>query len=151
MERGEARAEFQYLASLETDDCVLWPGGLDGKGYGRIKIKGHPRYVHDLALERRIGPRPKGMETAHDPIRCGNTACMNYRHLRWATRQENINDMVLAGTRPRGEMHGGARLTQESVKAIRDSPLTGRTLANLFGVSEATISRVRNHRLWSET
>lgn len=51
---------------------------------------------------------------------------------------------------PRGESHGGAKLTEQTVKAIRANPekLTARQLASQFGVSKRTIESVRQYQSW---
>ena len=79
-----------YYATVETitDDCILWPYGLTGDGYGRVLMVEGPSDVHVLACGYGHGPRPDGMEVRHF---CRNRHCYNPRHLRWGTRLENAN------------------------------------------------------------
>lgn len=51
--------------------------------------------------------------------------------------------------RPKGESHGRALLTAEQVLDIRASPDSCRTLAELYGVSSATIQAIRSRRIWA--
>ena len=136
---GWAPEEFDRLVAIETDECVAWPY-TKRRGYGVIKDAGVARDTHVLALERRVGPRPPGMDAAHGP--CNNKACMNYRHLRWKTRKENLADRHRDGTFTQ------AKLTQEAVRDIRRSTATPAALSEKYGVSEGSIRNVRARRTW---
>lgn len=150
-------AEFLRLTSLETDDCIVWLS-LTDNGYGRVTVPAIPGpgpgrrvLAHRLALEMRSGPRPEGMEAAHAPVICHNPACINYRHLRWATRLENVLDQVADGTVTRGE-RSTSRLTADDVRAIRGGRYEGesrRRIALRFGVSPATIDALIWRRTWA--
>lgn len=84
---------------------------------------------------------------------CDNRACVNPEHLFLGTHRENSADMVRKGrnhTPPTaGEQHGEAKLTDDAVREIRRSSLTGRALAAQFGVSESAISLVRRGKAWT--
>lgn len=95
--RGTPRRAFEELAALETDECVVWPYGKSG-GYGMIRHEGRPTQVHRLALLRRTPLPFEGAVACHAPQICHNRACMNYRHLRWATQVENVADKKVDGT-----------------------------------------------------
>jgi hypothetical protein len=46
-----------------------------------------------VSLEVFVGPPPTpAHEAAHDPMRCPHADCVNYAHLRWASREENEAD-----------------------------------------------------------
>lgn len=98
---GARRAEFERLALLDTDDCVEWLFSKNSKGYGLVSVDGKVRTTHSVVCERHNGPRPTGYHAAH---RCGTKACINYRHLRWATPKENEADK-----RDHGRVCVGAR------------------------------------------
>jgi hypothetical protein len=146
--RGVPRETFLRLLELETDECVLWPHARDAKGYGRLNFRGKTESAHSLACELRHGPRPLMKEAAHY---CGVPACMNYRHLRWATQSENMQDRVIHGTSNRGERSGSQRLTVEDVRQVRRRCAAGETdaaIAATYGVHPATIQAVRVRRSW---
>lgn len=86
---GSVRALFETFANLEVNECIEWPRSRNGRGYGQVWIDGKVRTVHSVVCERHHGPRPTGHHAAHH---CGNKACMNYRHIRWATPTENEAD-----------------------------------------------------------
>lgn len=96
-QRGAIQETFRRLTALETDDCIEWPYGANGFGYGLIRLHGRDHLVHRLALERRV-PRPDDKPHAlHTPVICHNKRCLNYRHLRWGTDADNAQDRILDG------------------------------------------------------
>lgn len=138
------RNHFYELAALETDECVVWSHGKC-KGYGTVKINGSTKSAHREALILRTGNRP-GMDAAHGP--CHDRACMNYRHIRWATRASNLADKVRDGTHNQGERQGSSKLTETEVRAIRQSADSGPKLALAYGVKPQTISAIRTRKTW---
>lgn len=141
-------ATFARLVLVESDDCVLWPHHLV-KGYGYIRDN---QGVHVLACEHHHGPKPTPRhEVAHS---CRHRHCMNYRHVRWATRQENNLDKLRDGTHNRGERQYSHKLTEEQVRELRllwKPYVRGSTLRNLaarFGVSETTVNDCVHGRTW---
>ena len=138
---GEARAFLWAALTSETDDCILWPFGLI-MGYAQIN-KGE--YGHHFICEQAHGPRPPGYEAAHN---CGVPACINPRHLRWATAVDNQADRLRHGTSNRGERHGLAKLTAAEVLAIRAASGFEREIGEQFGVARTTVSAIRKRRRW---
>lgn len=143
---GYAWREFVELARIETDECVLWPYSKISGGYGRVRdpSTGTVRRVTHLALERRGHSRPfPKAEAAHGP--CHNPACFNYRHLSWATRQENEAHKHRDGTTNRGERHGMAKLKESDVGRIRKMRADGVLISQIareMGVHRNTIYRI---------
>lgn len=135
------------------DACWPWTGTVTTNGYGRInrQVNGRlvPLSVHPIACEAAHGPRPAGHEAAHS---CHNPPCCNPRHLRWATHQENAEDMTRAGRQARGERQGSAKLTEAETVAIRKEYAAGGTtqgaLARRYGVGQVTISEVILGKTW---
>jgi hypothetical protein len=97
--KGQARVDFDRLADIVTDDCVLWPHAVNSAGYGKLFVDGRLQLVSRLALERHVGPPPTPDAYAiHGP--CHNPLCMNARgeHVRWGTAKENQADRHRDGT-----------------------------------------------------
>jgi len=144
---------FVRLAVMETDDCVIWPHAVAGqRGYGRLHIgprhAQHAFYTHRLALSRRIPPPSEDAFALHGL--CNTPRCMNYRHLRWGTPQENQADRHRDGTVLRGERNPGVKLTDHEVEAIRARYVAGtvtqQALADEYGVAQSQISRIVHRR-----
>mgnify|MGYP000207962994 CR=1 FL=1 len=146
--RGQARAWLTaFLAApQQTDECLLWPFGRWTNGYGRVGDKG----VHAVVCEHSHGPRPPGMEACHSHT--GNKHCINPRHLRWGTRQENAADTIAHGTSTRGVRNPNAKLSDAQVADIRRRYASGgvrqEDLAREVGVSQVQVSRIVRGKLW---
>lgn len=143
---GTALIFLREALASNTDDCVEWPYGRMANGYGRVKLDGFTHNAHRLMCFWKNGPAPSDKpEAAHG---CGNRACVNPRHIRWASRQENMADKVIHGTDHRGERNGHAKLTESDVREIMASNEAGTVLAARYRVSSATISSIRHGRKW---
>ncbi len=68
-------------------DCIVWTGGQDAHGYGQLRSNGRATYVHRYAWERERGTIPPGLVVDHI---CWNPLCVNLKHLRLATRGQNV-------------------------------------------------------------
>lgn len=107
--------------------------------------------AHRVAWVMQNGQIPQGKHILHS---CDQPLCVNWRHLRPGTNQDNIDDKVRRGRCPseqprkQGERHHSAKLTVEAVQEIRRSNSSGRDLAKRFGVSPATVTNVRKRNVW---
>lgn len=89
-------AMLQSLAAKQQpDECQLWPGTLDPKGYGRIWFGGRWRIAHDVLFEVVTGaPRAANITLDHyllnaDPAACSK-ACVNLYHLELVPNEVNV-------------------------------------------------------------
>lgn len=157
---GAPAAFVAAALASRTDDCIVWPyarthipeaqGGGKDRDYAQAKLDGRTRCVHVYVCEKTHGPAPEGMEAAHS---CGRQPCINPRHLRWATREENQADRVLHGTSNRGERQWGAKLREQDVIAIKRQAQKGRlwqrAAAERYGVGRKTISDIVTGKTWA--
>lgn len=147
---GAPLAFIDRAVASSTDDCIVWPFARTGKGYGKLYVGGRLYGAHRLVLERTAGPAPAaGMAAAHTPGICHNRACVNPRHLRWATVAENHADKVVDGTHSRGEQHGSAKLTAAQVLAILKDKRLGTVIAAELGLSPTAIYHIRRGQNWA--
>lgn len=145
---GAPAAWLKDAVNSSTDECLLWPFGVCGTGYGSVKWEGARSYPHRVVLILSSGFPEGRQEAAHAPGVCHNRLCCNPRHLRWATPAENNADKVIDGTHHRGERHGNAKLTEVEVLAIRADDRTQRAIAADYGVSEGTVNHIKRRATW---
>ncbi len=146
---GAPMAFIDQAVASATDECIVWPYGLSDNGYGKVPIGGQMRNAHRVVLERAVGlPPAAGMYAAHAPLICHNRACVNPRHLRWATPKQNSDDKLIDGDTNRGERHGNARLTAVQVLAIFRDGRPASTVGAEYGVSRGTVLAIRSGRTW---
>jgi hypothetical protein len=131
----------------QDDDCLPWPFRLNDRGYGLATIGGKQKGAHRwMCILAHGEPELIWRHAAH---RCGNPACVNPQHLRWATHRENMFDKELHGTVSRGERNGRTTLTEADVIAIRLAPAKLAPLMEKYGLSKHAISRIRSGKRWA--
>lgn len=147
---GEPLSFIMEVIQSDTDDCVIWPYSVYKDGYGSIRYEGVSRNAHSVSLELFTGERPDGKVAAHEPLVCHNPACINPKHLRWASRKENMHDRLLDETDLRGEKHPNSKLSERDVLDIRSSKESGPSLARKYNLnSRSTINKIKSGKLWS--
>jgi hypothetical protein len=132
-------------AQSSTDECILWPHRVGKDGYGTVKRGGKIYAAHRQVCEMAHGQPFEGAHAAHS---CGQRRCINPRHLRWATAKENVHDMFLHGTFPHGERSGNASLNNTQVAQILNDARAQCEIADIYGVSQSTISNIKTGRRW---
>ena len=130
-------------------DCWLWTGATSSNGYGHIFYKNKQESAHRCSYKLHVGEIPKDMCVLH---RCDVKHCVNPAHLFLGTHQDNMADRNNKGrcAPASGDLNNSAKLTPQQVADIRADSRTGHALSVAHGVSEATISRIRNHVSWRE-
>lgn len=139
-------------ASFVGDECLQWPFHIGSDGYGRA----HNPTTGALSTASRLmciaahgaPPTPKH-EAAHS---CGNgkEACVNPRHLYWATPSENQADRVAHRTSNRGERQWKSKLTEDDVREIRRrlGTETQQSIAVCFNIDPSVISDIKRGKKW---
>ena len=132
---------WRLVAVGNPDECWPWQGYRDEHGYGWFQYGGPMRPAHELALSFTTGEeRLPGLETCHA---CHNPPCCNPNHLRFDTRQGNVDDAVAAGRHYRPSLR---KLTDEQITTIRQRLAGGarqQDLADQYGVGNPTISNIK--------
>lgn len=128
-------------------ECWEWIRGKSSYGYGLFAIRGEKRkvYAHRYAWFLATGVEPGKSWVLHS---CDNPGCVNPSHLFLGSRKANIADMADKGRRA-GELHARHKLTWNAVDVIRDSDLSSRDLALIYGVHKATVEQVRANKRWT--
>lgn len=142
---------FWDRAPLAPSGCREWSGRRNSKGYGRLFVDGRRWLAHRHAWVLANGPIPDGMFVLH---RCDNPPCCEPSHLFLGTLADNNADRDRKGHHVSlsGERHGMSKLTGPDASEIRrlyaEGPASQYALAERFGVSQATISRVVRGVIW---
>lgn len=131
------------------EDCIIWPYGQSGRGYGKLKLDGRDRYAHRVALLTVSEPPTEAhTDAAHGP--CHNILCVNPNHLSWKTREENMADTKRDGTALIGEANSQCKLTDDQVKQVRwlaeYTTLTQTHIAKCYGVSRPHVTDIVNRK-----
>lgn len=159
------RFNEKYKVNDQTG-CWEWTGALTD-GYGVINAGGDsgPIRAHRVSFELFVGKIPDGNGYHGTCVlhRCDNPKCVNPEHLFLGTNADNVADMDAKGRRVstprrgplkdksgmrRGSAHPAAKLDEEQVAEIRASAMDGQSLADRYGVSKTTISRIRLGKKW---
>lgn len=125
--------------------CWLWDGAVATNGYGSITVARRSWSCHRLMWELTRGPIPRGLWVLH---KCDVRSCINPDHLFLGDLAANTNDMLRKGRNAHGRRSGGARLTDEAVRAILQDNRLLRLVAVDHGVDMSTIARVRRGESW---
>lgn len=103
-----------------------------------------------MVCETFYGPRPEGMEAAHEDGDVSNSRADN---LSWKTCLENAADRERHGKTARGERQGAARLTEGQVREMRSLHASGAhsmsELAARYGVAKGTVAWAISRRSWA--
>ena len=126
--------------------CLLWTLAYYPNGYGHASYRGLETCAHRVSWQLHCGPIADGLHVCH---KCDNRACVNPDHLFLGTPQDNAADKVAKGRHPRGVMKCNAKLSEDTVRAIRSSELGGRDLARFYGVTESAIRQIKKRKTWA--
>lgn len=148
--RGSSLALLLAAVSHKGEACLIWPYGKDWAGYGSFRKNGVGSTAHNFMCRAAHGEPPAGKP--HAAHSCGNRACYNPNHIRWATPKENGEDRVKHGTSVRGDMSNLAILNEAKVRQIRAMMAQGvgqLPISVKFGVSRNAISAISTGRSWA--
>lgn len=119
---------------------------INGTGYYRVAIGGKLYFVHRLVAKMYI-PNPENKPQVNH--KDGNKLNNNVDNLEWVTNRENTLHAIKIGLQPIEEKSKVAKLKRSQVKFIKShNEMTRKELADLFNISENTISDIRNGRTW---
>ncbi len=131
------------------DECWGWSGSVDSDGYALFSVRGMGSRANRISYVIHNGPIPKGILVCH---KCDNPECTNPDHLFLGTTQDNTADMVAKRRHRFGELHNKAKLTDIDISRIRElraNGLSQQAIANQYGVSQTTISRILLGKGWT--
>jgi len=148
---GEALQWLMDHADYGLDDCLIWPFSCNDTGYGQLNNGGRTERAHRRMCIIAHGRPPfRGAQAAHSCGR-GSSGCVNPRHLRWATRQENMAEMSEHGHSNRGSKSPQTTLVDVDVRAIRLAAEQGesqRSISQRYGISQTGVSLIVRRKNW---
>lgn len=141
-----------WALTKKTDECWIWEGKTNAKGYGH---RGNGRngtgvLAHRLSWMIHHGEIPPDVLVCH---RCDNPPCVRPDHLFLGTAEDNNRDRQRKGRTviPHGETHHSAHLTAADVSEIRLLHAFGArcyVLAAEYGVTRPAMSQLLLGRTW---
>ncbi len=139
--------------NVTEQGCHEWTGRRNANGYPVVRMLGQDVLAHRLSFALNVGDLSDTDCVLH---RCDNPPCINPEHLFKGTIADNVADMMAKGRHRTGygsaiepgEMHSTAKLTEDQARAIKASPERGTILAARYGISVATVSKIRTGKLW---
>jgi hypothetical protein len=141
-----------FLATIKSNDCLIWPYSRDYHGYGVVWTPAphrRNRYASAVAFEMVNGAVPTGMFVCHT---CDNPLCFNPAHLFLGTPADNMADKTTKRRQMHGATHYAAKLSESDVITIRELYRTGNysqtTLANMYGVFQTAINKIVRYKRW---
>lgn len=94
-ERAVSLSRRLWAKVAKTENCWLWTGRVNARGYGLIDGATKPLYVHRVSYELAAGPIPEGLTIDH---LCRQPLCVNPAHLEAVTNEENVRRQADART-----------------------------------------------------
>ena len=149
--KGGAARTFWRLANTISEDCLIWPHGQTGDGYGTIRFRGRKTRIHRAALIYYTGIDRVDLVAAHG--RCHNPLCMNARagHVYWATNRQNSQDTMRDGTWMGGQNHPQTNLADDDVLhiwSLRDQGVTATAVAESLGLTRSIVGGIWRGETW---
>jgi hypothetical protein len=139
---------IEQALAQDTNECIVWPFAKTKDGYGTTAACGKGTTAHRVVAILAHGqPTSARPHAAH---LCHNRACINRRHIVWASRQENCQHSVADGRFGRGTQIGSAKLTEAEVLQIRalSKNMKQSQLARQFGVNQTAIGKILRGERW---
>lgn len=90
---GFPKVWLDWVLTLESDDCYIWPFGNAGQhGYGSVRIDGKVWRPAQYVCTKAHGPKPGGPREYDAAHACFRRLCCNKNHVRWLTHRDNCRE-----------------------------------------------------------
>lgn len=158
---GQIRTSDRWQGYAFCRDGRVWSFKVGRwiKPFTMIKTNGRDQWyvsldrktllLHRVLLEVFKGPCPDGMVGCHiDDIHCNN----HIDNLKWATKQENVDDRKRNGYYAMGTNHHAAKVTEDQVREMRRLRSEGWILKDLgtrFGIHFSVVHDIVTRKTWS--
>lgn len=147
--RGAALKWIAESANYKDDGCLTWPFCISPDGYGRVHYAGTQSTASRVMCVFAHGEPPTPFHQAAHSCGRGHLGCVNPKHLRWATVQENQIERAAHGTSNRGERQHKSVLTEAMVLRIKASQnVSAMNMSVALGVSYSSVKHVQDGHSW---
>lgn len=144
-----SKENFHMQTEQVTESgCWIWMRSLDCDGYGRLSYDNKQIKAHRLAHILFKGAVANEELVCHT---CDVPSCVNPAHLFIGTHQTNQADKIKKSRQAKGSKSGNSILNEDVVKQIKFALMSKEkisALAKKYKVSELTIQRIKNDKLW---
>jgi hypothetical protein len=149
--KGRGLAFLRAHIDYQGDDCVIWPMGRDRDGYGLFGYNGGRSIrAHRWMCEQKHGQAPTEKHYAAHECGNGHLGCVNPKHLKWKTQDENALDAIRHGTTRTGKGRKLRKLTHDQVLDIiaLKGLKTNAALSKIYGVCDRHIRLIQSGGSW---
>lgn len=148
---GEIARFWKMIEIKASSECWYWRGSLNTDGYGQCRFRGMRR-ANRVAYLLHYGSLDEKELVLHS---CDTPACCNPYHLSTGDDAENARQRIDRGRQNqlKGEDHPHAKLTNHSVKEIRnlyEQGLTQMEIGKQFGVTQTSVSKIVRGEQWKD-
>ena len=153
MIKGALPTKEQLDERMDKDShprgCWVWMSTLDKLGRAVCNINYKVRRAHRCVWEVYVSPIPEGKQCLHH---CDNKYCVNPEHLYIGTHTDNMRDIWKRKPIDRhGERAPKSKLKDSQVRYIRwkKGAMTGKQLAQQFGITHQSVYDIWNRKTWT--
>ena len=137
------------IDGIYPTECWVWIGAKTKRGYGRIKRKNKEYRAHRISWKIHYGEITEEECVLH---KCDYTSCIRPDHLFLGTRADNMQDRMMKGRTPKGELHSGAKLSIIDIDKIRKLYKQNLSIAEItrqFPVGRTAIRSIIYGHTWN--
>jgi DNA-binding XRE family transcriptional regulator len=148
---GSVALWIEEHAGFSGDECLVWPFATFSNGYGAVNDDPRGRVASRVMCWRAHGAPPTPEHEAAHSCGNGHLGCVHQGHLSWKIPVVNAEDKIAHGTVNGGARNGGAKLTEDRVRHVRQMLGNGysqQLIAKWMGVSRSTITRIATGVSW---
>ena len=131
----------------KTTGCWNWTASTGKAGYGYFYFPPQNMVRSHVAAWRLYRGPTNGLHVLH---KCDNPKCVNPKHLKLGTHQDNMRDRDTKGRGANhvGSKNGRATFSDNQVRAIRRDKRTPRLIAADLGLPMSTIAKIKYRATW---
>lgn len=136
----------------QGDECLIWPFGRNGRGYGAVGQDGDRVGAHRAMCILAHGQPPTPEHHAAHSCGNGHLGCVHPGHLSWRTPAENQQDRLKHGTSSRGTGNACAKINESQVREIRRRLASGETnvsIAEDYDLTHYAVSAIKRRKTWA--